>query len=60
MDEPDFPALVQANARFLALPIDPAMLDGVIANLALLHRHAAAVMKYELPDAVEAAPVFRP
>ncbi|WP_428392758.1 DUF4089 domain-containing protein [Lichenicoccus sp.] len=60
MDEPDFHALVRANAAFLALPIDPAMLDGVVANLVLLHRHAAAVMEFALPDALDAAPSFRP
>ena len=60
MAEPDFRAFAHAASAFLSLPIDAAMLDGVAANLALLHRHANAVMAFALPDALEAPPMFRP
>ncbi len=60
MDDPDFRAAATAAAGLLELAIDPALLEGVAANLALLHRHAGAVMAFRLDDDVEGAPVFRP
>lgn len=47
-------------AAFLDLPLDPAHLDGIAANLDLLHRHVARVMALELPAGTEPAPVFTP
>ena len=59
MDEPDFHALARSAAGFLALRIDPMLLDAVAANLALLHGHAERVM---VPLAAEEASArgFRP
>lgn len=45
-------------ARFLGIPLDPAHLDGVAANLELLESHASRVMALRLPHDIEPAPVF--
>lgn len=45
-------------ARFLGISLDPAHLDGIAANLALLESHAARVMALVLPYDIEPAPVF--
>ncbi len=53
-------ALALSAAALLQLRIDPALLDGVAANLALLAGHAARVTALPLPPEAEAAPVFDP
>ena len=53
-------AFALSAAALLELRIDPALLDGVAANLALLAEHAARVMAFPLPPEAEAAPVFDP
>ncbi|MGI4745288.1 MAG: DUF4089 domain-containing protein [Janthinobacterium lividum] len=45
-------------ARFLGIPLDPAHLDRVAANLELLESHASRVMALVLPHDIEPAPVF--
>ncbi len=52
--------LALSAAALLELRIDPALLDGVAANLVLLARHASRVMAFPLPPEAEAAPVFDP
>ncbi len=52
--------LAEQAALFLGLPLDPAHLDGVAANLLLLGQHAARVMAQALPPDAEPAPVFTP
>ncbi len=47
-------------ACFLGLPLDPAHLDGIAANLLLLGQHAARVMAQALPPDTGPAPVFTP
>ena len=59
MEAHDPRALALAAAAFLDLPIEPALLDGVAANLALLRLHAAAVMDFALPADEQIACVFR-
>ncbi len=59
MEETDPRKLALAAAAFLDLRIEPALLDGVAANLALLQRHAAGVMDFALPAEEQIACVFR-
>jgi len=60
MDDAECRVLALSAAMFLQLDIEPSMLDGVAANLTLLHRHAANVMAFALPAEEEIASVFRP
>ena len=46
-DETDYRALALAEALLRDLRIDPAFLDGVASNLALLHRHAGHFMRFD-------------
>lgn len=60
MDDAECRVLALSAAMFLQLDIEPSMLDGVPANLTLLHRHAANVMAFSLPAEEEISSVFRP
>ena len=51
-------ALIDAVARALALPIDPAWKPAIMANLQVTLRLAAVVAELELRDEAEPAPVF--
>ncbi len=51
--------LIAANARALALPIDPAWRPAIRLNLRLLFTHAKIVDEFLLPDETDPAPVFR-
>ena len=51
-------ALVEAGAKALGLPLDPAWQASVKFNLALILRHAALVEEFPLPDDAEPAPVY--
>jgi hypothetical protein len=51
-------ALVEASAKALGLPLDPAWHAGVKFNLQLILRHAALVEEFSLPDDAEPAPVY--
>jgi hypothetical protein len=59
MDEADHRMLASSAAKLLDLRIDPALLDAVADNLALLQAHARQVMQFELSAAEEIACVFR-
>jgi hypothetical protein len=48
----------EAVAGLLALPIDPAWMPSIAANLRVLHAAADLVGAFPLPDEAEAAPVF--
>jgi len=50
---------IQAAAKALDLPLEPAWQPAVKANLAVTLKHAALVAEFELPDEAEPAPVFR-
>lgn len=60
MDETAIDALMAAGTAANNLPVDPAYRDGVRINLVRTAAIAKLVMEFELPDAIEAAPVFRP
>jgi hypothetical protein len=49
---------IDAAARALAVPIEPAWKPAVRANLELTLRLAAVVAEFPLPDEAEPAPVF--
>jgi hypothetical protein len=56
----DAEAYVEATAALIGLPIDPEHHPGVVVNLERIAQMAALVMDFELPEAAEPAPVFRP
>jgi hypothetical protein len=61
MSEPDpLDSFIDAAARTLALPLDPAWKPAVKANLAVILEHAARVADFELPDETEPAPIYSP
>jgi Protein of unknown function (DUF4089) len=51
-------ALVDASARALALPLDPAWHPAIKTNLEVILRQAALFADFPLPDDAEPAPVF--
>ena len=53
-------AYVTAAERLLGLPIDPALREGVAANLEIAARIAAPLLEFELSDDVMPAPTFAP
>ena len=50
--------LIDAAARALDLPIEPAWKAAVKTNLQVTLRHGALVAEFKLPDDAEPAPVF--
>jgi hypothetical protein len=50
---------IAAAARALDLPIEPAWMPAVKANLEVTLRLATVVADFELPDTTEPAPIFR-
>jgi hypothetical protein len=50
--------LIDAAARALDLPVEPAWKAAVKINLQVTLRHGAHVAEFKLPDDAEAAPVF--
>jgi hypothetical protein len=49
---------IDATARVLDLPIEPAWKPAVAANLEATLRLAASFMQFPLPDEAEPAPIF--
>jgi hypothetical protein len=56
----DAEAYVDAAARLIGLPIEPAHRPGVVLNLERIARLAALVMEFDLPEEIEPAPVYTP
>ena len=50
---------IAAAARALDLPLEPAWLPAVKANLEVTLRLATLVADFELPDTTEPAPVYK-
>ena len=50
--------LIDAAARALDLPVEPAWKPAVKTNLQVTLRHGAFVAEFELPYEAEPAPVF--
>jgi hypothetical protein len=60
-DEPfDAEAYVDAAAKLIGLPLDPAHRPGVVLNLERIAQMAALVMAFDLPEETEPAPVYTP
>lgn len=51
--------LIDAMARMLALPLDPAWKPDVRANLEVTFKQAALVAEFELPDDAEPVSIFK-
>lgn len=58
MPDSDLDAYIDAAAKALELPLDPAWKPEVRANLAVTLRLAAFVAAFDLPDDAEPAPVY--
>jgi hypothetical protein len=56
----DIDAYLDQTAAILGLKIDPAYRPGVRGNLERTFAIAKAVTEFDLPDELEAAPVWRP
>ena len=54
----DAEAYVDAAARLVGLPLDPAHRPGVVLNLERIAQMAALVTAFALPEETEPAPVF--
>jgi hypothetical protein len=60
-EEPfDAKAYVDAAAKLIGLPLDPAHRSGVVLNLERIAQMAALVMEFDLPEETEPAPVYTP
>jgi hypothetical protein len=59
IDDATLDALIEAGAKVMDLPLDPAWMPAIRANLRVTLAHGAAVGDFPLPDEAESAPVFR-
>jgi Protein of unknown function (DUF4089) len=59
MAGPPLDDFIAAAARALDLPVEPAWLPAVKANLEVTLRLATVVADFELPDTTEPAPIYR-
>jgi hypothetical protein len=50
---------IEAAARALDLPVDPAWKPSIKANLDVTLKHAALVAEFKLPDDAEPAPIYK-
>lgn len=60
MSEAELETYARTVAAAIDLPLDDICLPGVVANLALVFRHAAAFMAEDLPDATDPAALISP
>ena len=58
-DDATLDAFIEAGARALGLPLDPAWMPAIRANLKVTLSHGATAGGFPLPDEAEAAPVFK-
>jgi hypothetical protein len=56
----DAEAYVDAAAKLVGLPLDPAHRPGVVLNLERIAQMAALVMEFPLPEETDPAPIFKP
>lgn len=52
-------AYIDAASALLGIPVDPAWIAAIGANLTVLRAASGLVADFPLPDEAEAAPVFR-
>ena len=60
MPDDDTGAFVDAMAKVVGLPIDPASRDKVVANFAVARTIARLALAGPIADATENGPVFQP
>jgi Protein of unknown function (DUF4089) len=60
MPDDDTGAFVDAMAKVVGLPIDPASRDKVVANFAVARTIAGLALAEPIADATENGPVFQP
>jgi hypothetical protein len=58
-DQP-FEIYVDAAAKLVGLPLDPAHRPGVVLNIERIAQMAALFMEFPLPDEIEPAPIYQP
>jgi len=58
--EEDATALSAAGFALIEVAVQPACVPGVVANLAIIARHAAITRAAHVDPRIEAAEVFRP
>lgn len=51
---------IEQTSVIIDLPIDPEFMPGVVANLAKISEIATLLTEFELPENIEAAPIFKP
>ena len=58
-DEMPLDAFIEAGTKLLELPLDPAWMPAIRANLQVCLGHAASAGAFALPDEAEPAAIFR-
>jgi hypothetical protein len=58
-DDATLDAFIEAGAKIMGIPLDPAWVPAIRANLKVTLAHGATVAEFALPDEAEPAPVFR-
>ena len=51
---------VEQTSVIIDLPIDPEFMPGVVDNLTTIAEIATLFTEFELPENLEAAPIFKP
>ncbi|CCQ49709.1 DUF4089 domain-containing protein [Crocosphaera watsonii] len=51
---------IEQTSRIIDLPIAPEFMPGVVDNLSMISEIASFFTEFELPDNLEAAPIFEP
>ena len=51
---------IEQTSVMIDLPIDPEFMPGVVDNLTRITEIATLVTDFELPENIEAAPIFKP
>ncbi|MDJ0582881.1 DUF4089 domain-containing protein [Crocosphaera sp.] len=51
---------IEQTSIMIDLPIDPEFLPGVVDNLTKISEIATLFTEFELPENIEAAPIFKP
>lgn len=51
---------IEQTSLIIDLTIDPEFMPGVVDNLTRIAEIATLVTEFELPETIEAAPIFKP
>jgi hypothetical protein len=58
-DDATLDAFIEAGAKAMGIPLEPAWLPSIRANLRVTLAHGETAGSFPLPDEIEAAPVFK-